>query len=95
MFALISPNELVKDYMGEEVLGCRVVDVLEIKFDLPEPLYWLDCPPEVNRHEWYVNANTFHKIPPIPGQPPNANSALEHPPLLGNNHIGGPKIVAG
>lgn len=46
--ALISPNELVG-------LGCRVVEVCDADFEVASPLFWVDCPDDLDITKVYYN----------------------------------------
>ena len=73
MKALINPNEIVVHIeswteTGEPIsknIGLRVVDVADVVFEVAEPLYWLDCPNDVNRDEFYFDVeNDQFKVRP-------------------------------
>lgn len=55
--ALISPLEPV-------LLGWRIAQVLDEEFPIAEPLFWVDCPDEVNDWEWYYLDGEFKKKSP-------------------------------
>ena len=62
MKALISPNEIVKDY-NKNVLGSRVAQVDAVGFPIAQPLFWTDCPNECVADRWYYSEGSFYPIP--------------------------------
>jgi hypothetical protein len=51
MFALISPNESV-------LTGYRVVEVSNIKFEIAQPLFWVECNENIAPDIFYFNTET-------------------------------------
>lgn len=56
MKALISPNE-----------GNRIVEVASLSFPVADPLFWVDCPDNINEG-WTFNQNGTFTEPPVPVQ---------------------------
>jgi len=58
MKALISPNEVI-------AAGYRVAEVCENEFEVAAPLFWVNCPDNVNANEYLFNPATegFESIP--------------------------------
>lgn len=85
-YALISPNESPIKYVSSwtsdtppqpiftEILNsCRVAEVANAKFEVAEPLFWVDCANDVIADQYYYNTND-NEIYPIPPTPPYPNS---------------------
>jgi hypothetical protein len=78
MKALISPNEqsrYISSWNGGTpvftVVGERVAEVAEVAFPVAEPLFWVDCPNNLDADKYgYLNGD-FILIPPnvLPTQP--------------------------
>ena len=84
MYALVCPNEEKMDWK-QEIKGHRIAEVREETFGVAEPLYWMECGPEVNVDFWCVVDGKLVELPPLPPMPTD--------PLVPNNP-GGPRIVA-
>lgn len=73
MKILVSPNETALNPNTNEPLGARVCDIVEVEFEVAQPLFWVDCPDGVlgSTHFYDMNANTFGVIPEYipPAQP--------------------------
>lgn len=67
MKALISPNETIFSYEGNE-LGKRVAQVVDTDFPVASPLFWVDCALECAADSWYYNNGELYPIPlaPVP-----------------------------
>jgi hypothetical protein len=65
MKILISPNEKVFDPNTNEELGMRCCDMHEAGFEIAPPLYWVDCPEDVNSSSHYYDGEQFKEIPPV------------------------------
>lgn len=61
MKALISPNEKVIDYLGNE--GVRICQVEEITFEVASPLFWIACPDNCVADQWYYIQEQCLRIP--------------------------------
>ena len=72
MKALISPNETIFSYEGNE-LGKRVAQVVDTDFPVASPLFWVDCSLECAADEWYYNNGELYPIPlaPVPEDIPS------------------------
>lgn len=77
MKALISPNEVFCDPSGVAV-GARVAQVDAVGFPVAPPLFWVDCPEDCVRDEWYYADGQVLKKP----EPPAVETAdvIELPP---------------
>lgn len=64
MKALISPNEIVTDYLGNE--GQRVAQVAQETFEIAEPLFWTDCPDECVADAWWYVDGVCSPLPEAP-----------------------------
>jgi len=67
MKALISPNEVRYDYLGNA--GIRVADVSVNGFEVAPPLYWIDCPDNCVPDLWWIYQNNLEEIPQPPIEP--------------------------
>ena len=67
MKILICPNEPVIDPNTQQVIGVRICDIVEIPFEVAEPLYWIDCPDEVmgSTHYYNTETQTFNEHPQV------------------------------
>lgn len=54
--ALISPNELVES-------GYRVAEVIDVAFEVAEPLFWVDCADNVVADQFYFTDGSIKAIP--------------------------------
>ena len=65
MKALISPNETTVNPNTGEVLGARVCDIVDVVFEVAQPLFWVDCPDGVSgsTHFYDVSLSAFDVIP--------------------------------
>lgn len=64
--ALISPNEFIYSYDGT-LIGERIAEVSQKKFEVAPPLYWIECANEVNSQDWYFQTETNScQLIPIP-----------------------------
>jgi hypothetical protein len=52
-WALISPNEEIYDLDETTVLGSRICDVVDEKFDVAEPLFWEQVGTDIFRDIYY------------------------------------------
>jgi hypothetical protein len=77
MKALISPNEQAFSFDGE-VLGQRVAEVAVEAFDVAESLFWVNCPEDCVRDEWYYADGAVLKKPVPPAI--EAAEVIELPP---------------
>jgi hypothetical protein len=77
MQALISPQEVVHSQNGD-ALGSRVAQVELIGFEVAPPLFWVDCPDDCVRDDWYYVDGQVLKKP----KPPvvEAVEVIELPP---------------
>ena len=64
MLALVSPMEIVIDYLGNE--GVRVCQVEQVSFEVAQPLFWTACPDDCIADQWYY---IQEQCMPIPQQP--------------------------
>ena len=60
--ALISPQETV----GLPAGHARVAQVADEAFPLAEPLFWVECPDDIqaDQHSYNIVAATFHQVHP-------------------------------
>ena len=65
MKALISPNEMILNPNTQAPLGVRVCDIVDIEFEVAEPLFWVSCEPDVtgDTHFYDVGLSEFDRIP--------------------------------
>lgn len=61
MLALISPNEKVTDYLGNQ--GVRICQVESISFEVSQPLFWIACPDNCVPDQWYYIQEQCLPIP--------------------------------
>ena len=58
--SLISPNELVES-------GYRVAEVIDVAFEVAEPLFWVDCADDVVADQFYYDPiDQMIKAVPVP-----------------------------
>lgn len=57
MFALISPNEQVRDKNGN-VFGQRVAQISDYEFPVAPPLFWMSCAANVVADQYYYDPDT-------------------------------------
>lgn len=87
-YALISPNEKVVVISAWEEsadgyvptyleVGDRVAHVSGAKFDVAQPLFWVECPDEVTAEQYCYKDATFAAIPSDEDCPPQPT--LEQP----------------
>jgi len=78
MKALISPNETTVNPNTGEAIGARVCDIVDVVFEVAQPLFWVDCPDGVSggTHFYDVSLNAFVVIPEyVPPPQPIAEGA--------------------
>jgi hypothetical protein len=71
MKALISPDEIVVDYQGNQ--GTRVAQVEQEIFEVAPPLYWVECPNDCVADIWWYYQGTCQLMP----MPPPPSVTLE------------------
>ena len=73
MKALISPNEVRNNLL-------RVAEVKSESFEVALPLYWIDCPDNITKDDYYysVESNSFVRVTPeiIPTAEQNKQLAI-------------------
>jgi len=80
MQALISPNQISSYISSWEkgrpiftIVGARIAEVAETPFEVGQPLFWVECSPDVVADQWAYDMQTavISKIPPSvePPQP--------------------------
>lgn len=72
MKALISSNEIVLNPNTQEPIGSRICDMVEVEFEVAEPLFWVDLPDGVLNatHCYNLKLSTFLLIPEyVPVEP--------------------------
>jgi hypothetical protein len=65
-WALISPNEKIYDLDGTTYLGSRICDVIDEKFEVADPLFWVQVENDIYRDIYYWDGeqpqeNPFYK----------------------------------
>lgn len=68
MKALISPNEVLNFFDGTS--GVRVCETHASGFEVAAPLFWVDCPDDLNPSLVYWNGEGFTTSPVPPEAPP-------------------------
>ncbi|UOF77916.1 hypothetical protein [Caudoviricetes sp.] len=63
--ALISPTEKVFKYDGT-LLGDRIAEVADVRFEVADPLFWVDCADDVVADQFYYDGTACQPIPVKP-----------------------------